>query len=111
MAGLLAAGGIAKYKSATVTKSGNSTNNFSASINVISGFGIPEKVAKKLTAANFFGQITNYDIRREHDYPGSMISCDIVSYTPSTGILSVRCAGNYSEIDITRYMVHAVWVE
>lgn len=104
-------GGVGEYKSATVTRSGNSTNSFTSSFDVKSAFGIPEKVAKKLSAGNFFGQVTAYNINREHDYPNSSISCSITSYVPSTGMLTVRCTGNYSEILITRYQVHAVWVE
>ena len=104
-------GGVGEYKSATVTRSGNSTNSFTSSFDVKSAFGIPEKVAKKLSAGNFFGQVTAYNINREHDYPNSSISCSITSYVSSTGMLTVRCTGNYSEILITRYQVHAVWME
>lgn len=102
---------IGNFKSATVTKSGNSTNSFTSSFDVKSAFGISASAAQKLSAGNFFGQVTEYNINREHDYPNSSISCSITSYVPSTGMLTVRCTGNYSEILITRYQVHAVWIE
>lgn len=102
---------IGNFKSATVTKSGNSTNSFTSSFDVKSAFGISASAAQKLSAGNFFGQVTGYNINREHDYPNSSISCSITSYVPSTGMLTVRCTGNYSEILITRYQVHAVWIE
>lgn len=111
MPGLLGAGGTAKYKSATYTGSNGGSNNFTSNINVINSLGIPAKIAKKLSSGNFFGQVTNYNINRGHDYPNSSIACSIISYTPSSGILQVRCSGNYSEILITRFQVHAVWVE
>lgn len=104
-------GGVGEYKNATVTRSGNSTSSFTSSFDVKDEFGIPEKIAKKLSAGNFFGQVTAYNINREHNYPNSSIGCSITSYVPSTGMLTVRCAGNYSEILITKYQVHAVWAE
>lgn len=104
-------GGAGEYKNATVTRSGNSTNSFTSSFDVKAEFGIPEKIAKKLSAGNFYGQVTAYNINREHDYPNSSISCSVTSYVPSTGMLTVRCTGNYTEINITRYQVHAIWVE
>ena len=111
MAGLMGSGGVYTYKSATVTRNGNSTDSVSAAFDVKSAFGIPEKIAKKLTKENFYGQVTNYNNNIENDYPSSSILCSILSYTPSTGMLSVRCSANYAEILITKYEIHAVWVE
>ena len=111
MPGLMGNGGVYTYKNATVTRKGNSTSSVSDTFDVKSAFGISEKIAKKLTAGNFYGQVTNYNINRDHNYPRSRINCSIVSYTPSTGMLSVICSGNYSEILITGFQVHAVWVE
>ena len=105
------AGGTAKYKSATYTGSNGGSNRFTSNINVINSLGIPAKIAKKLSSGNFFGQVTNYNINIESDYPNSSILLQINSYTPSTGILSITCSGNYSEILITGFQVHAVWVE
>lgn len=102
---------IGNFKSATVNRSGNSTSSFTSSFDVKSAFGISASAAQKLSSGNFYGQVTAYNINREHNYPNSSISCSITSYVPSTGMLTVKCEGNYTEINITRYQVHAVWIE